>query len=152
MENFFNWMSKPIPKDEVLIWFNVHNLNYEKIELYEDFSKSLYLLVKDTYLGDDSSETKITLSFDDKEKHFDWCWNKLIENFKQENLNFKFEGQHKDYFKTFYLDTFYGGKDHNLKVALPDFINDVFDLEKTFTKSDLDLLTEIYNLLDKNME
>ena len=32
MENFFNWMSKPIPDDEVTIWFNIHNMTYEKIE------------------------------------------------------------------------------------------------------------------------
>ena len=152
MENFFNWMSKPVPKEDVLIWFNVHNLRYEKIELYEDFSKSLYLIVKETYLGEESSETKIIMTDDDKILHFEWCWSKVIENFEKENIRFRVDGQHKDYFKTFFLDTFYGGKDQNLKVALPEFIDDVFNLDKTFTKSDLDILTEIYNLLDKNID
>lgn len=152
MENFFNWMSKPVPKEDVLIWFNVHNLTYEKIELYEDFSKSLYLIVKETYLGEESNETKIVMTDDDKISHFEWCWGKIIENFGKENIRFRVDGQHKDYFKTFFLDTFYGGKDHNLRVALPEFIDDVFNLDKTFTKSDLDILTEIYNLLDKNID
>jgi hypothetical protein len=40
MENFFNWMSKVIPNDEVIIWFNIHNMHYEKIELYGDIFKS----------------------------------------------------------------------------------------------------------------
>jgi molecular chaperone DnaK (HSP70) len=45
MENFFNWMSKPIPKEEVIIWFNVHNMNYEKIELCGDIFRSCIELI-----------------------------------------------------------------------------------------------------------
>ena len=152
MENFFNWMSNPISKEEVLIWFNIHNLNYEKIELYGDFIKSLYQIIIDTYLGDDDSETKIVLSEEDKFAHFEWCWNKTIENFKKENIIFKVEGQHKDYFKSFLFDSFYDPKQKNLKIAIPDFIDDVFNIDKPFTKSDLDILTELYNMLEKNLE
>ena len=73
MENFFNWMSKPIPDDEVTIWFNIHNMNFEKIELYGDIFKSLNHVVVDTYMGDSGeySETKISLSQEDKELHFE---------------------------------------------------------------------------------
>ena len=39
MENFFNWMSKPIPREDIIIWFNVHNMSYEKIELFGDIFK-----------------------------------------------------------------------------------------------------------------
>jgi hypothetical protein len=39
-----------------------------------------------------------------------------------------------------------------LKIAIPDFLEDVFNLEKPFTKSDLDILTEVYHLLEKNMD
>ena len=53
MENFFNWMAKPLPKDEIIIWFNIHNMTYEKIELYGDVFKSLNHIILDTYLGDD---------------------------------------------------------------------------------------------------
>ena len=51
MENFFNWMSKPVPLDEVEVWFNMHNMSYEKIELFGDFFKSLYKIMSNTYLG-----------------------------------------------------------------------------------------------------
>ena len=150
MENFFNWMSKPIPAEEIVIWFNVHNLNYEKIELFGDFFKSLYEIMRDTYLGEENGETKIALSDEDKISHFEWCWTTNLENFSKENIKFKKEGQHKDYFKSFFSDTFYNNK--NLKVAIPEFLEDVFELEKPFTKSDLDILTEVYHLLEKNME
>ena len=86
MENFFNWMSKPVPKDEVIIWFNVHNMNYEKIELFGDIFKSLNQIVLDTYMGDDIKETKISMTLEDKELHFEWCWKKTIDDFMKEGI------------------------------------------------------------------
>ena len=86
MENFFNWMSKPVPKEEVVVWFNVHNMTYEKIELYGDIFKSLNFIITDTYLGENVLETKILMSEEDNALHFNWCWNKLLEDFKKENI------------------------------------------------------------------
>lgn len=152
MENFFTWMSKPLPKDEVTIWFNVHNMSYEKIELVGDIFKSLNQTIIDTYLGDENVETKITLNQEDKEKHFEWCWNKVLEDFRKENFIIKHSGEHKNYFKDFYMDTFYNQSEKSVKKSIPNFIHDVFDIEKPFTKSDLDILTELYKLMDKNIE
>ena len=152
MENFFNWMSKPIPKDEVIIWFNVHNMNYEKIELYGDIFKSLNYIIIDTYMGDETNETKISLTTEDKELHFEWCWNKMVEDFRRENIIIKHGGEHKDYFKSFFFDTFYNQHEKNVKDSIPNFLVEVFDVEKLFSKSDLDILTELYKLLEKNIE
>ena len=153
MENFFNWMSKPIPKDEVSVWFNVHNMNYEKIELYGDIFKSLNIKIIQTYLGEvDNTETKINFSQEDKEAHFEWCWNKTLEDFRKENIKIKHGGEHKKYFKEFFMETFYNQSENNVKKNISNFIIDVFDVEKSFTKSDLDILTELYKLLEKNLE
>ena len=152
MENFFNWMSKPIPKDEVIIWFNVHNMNYEKIELYGDIFKSLNYVILDTYMGDETNETRISLSKEDKELHFEWCWNKMLEDFRKENIIIKHGGEHKEYFKSFFFDTFYNQSEKNVKESIPNFLFEVFDVEKPFTKSDLDILTELYKLMEKNIE
>lgn len=152
MENFFSWMSKPLPKDEVVIWFNVHNMSYEKIELVGDIFKSLNQTIIDTYLGDENPETRINLDQRDKELHFEWCWNKVVEDFRKENLIIKHSGDHKSYFKDFYMDTFYNQMEKSVKKSIPSFIEDVFNVEKPFTKSDLDILTELYRLLEKNIE
>jgi len=152
MENFFNWMTKPLPKDEIIIWFNIHNMTYEKIELYGDFFKSLNNIIMDTYLGDNTSETKIALSNEDNLSHFEWCWNKTIENFKRENIIIKSDGDHKDYFQSFFIDTFYNQKESNLKKSIPKFLNEIFEVGMTYSKSDLDLLTELYKLIEKNSE
>jgi hypothetical protein len=142
MENFFNWMSKPIPKEDIVIWFNVHNMNYEKIELFGDVFKSLNQVVHDTYMGEDISETKISMSSEDKELHFEWCWKKTVDDFRTEGIEINSEGDHKDYNPT----------EKNVREAIPNFLSDVFDVEKAFTKSDLDILTELYKLLEKNIE
>ena len=152
MENFFNWMSKPIPQDEVIIWFNVHNMNYERIELYGDIFKSLNYIIIDTYMGEETSETKISLSQEDKESHFEWCWNKMIEDFKKENIIIKHGGEHKEYFRSFFFDTFYNQSEKNIKESISNFLVEVFDVEKPFSKSDLDILTELYKLMEKNIE
>ena len=152
MENFFNWMSKPIPKEDVIVWLSVHNMNYEKIELFGDFFKSLNKIISETYLGDGVSETKISMSDIDKVSHFDWCWKKLLDDFKKENFSVKYTGQHYDYLKAFFLDTFYDPKDKNLKVAIEEFIDAIFNMNMPFAKSDLDLLTEFYQLIEKNIE
>ena len=152
MENFFNWMAKPLPKDEIIIWFNIHNMTYEKIELYGDVFKSLNHIILDTYLGDDISETKITLSDEDKESHFDWCWKKVIDDFRRENIIIKYDGGHKDYFKSFYMETFCNQNEVRIKNSIPKFLSDIFDVTMTYSKSDLDLLTELYKLIEKNSE
>lgn len=152
MENFFNWMSKTIPRDEVIIWFNVHNMSYEKIELFGDIFKSLNHIIVDTYMGDTEGETKIHLSSEDKIKHFEWCWNKLIKDFENEKIIIKKVGDHKDYFREFFMDSFYNQNQTNVKSSIPQFLEDVFDVEKDFSKSDLDILTELYKLIEKNID
>ena len=152
MENFFDWMAKPIPKEEVIIWFNVHNMIYEKIELYGDVFKSLNAIIVDTYLGDSDFETKINLTDDDKISHFDWCWKKMVNDFERENINIKLKGDHKEYFQSFFMDSFYNQNVTRIKESITRFLNEIFDVNMVYSKPDLDLLTELYKLLEKNME
>ncbi len=138
--------------DDVDIWFRVNNIIPEKMDLYYDFSFSLYYLILDTYLGDDkNSETKIVLSDEDNLKHFEWCWNKTIENFQKEEITFNKKGDHYEYFLSFFTDIFYNQKENKIKSSIGTFFNDLFDRKKPFTKSDLDMISSIYKSLDKNM-
>ena len=70
MENFYNWITQPVPKEDVEIWFNIHNMIPERVELFNDIVESLTTLVVTTYLGDDTSETKIKFSEEDITNHF----------------------------------------------------------------------------------
>jgi len=150
MENFFNYISKPLLPEDVDVWFRVNNIIPEKLELYSDFTHSLNNLINSTYLGEnDVNETKIVLSEDDDRNHFEWCWNKLIDNFNKETIIFDNRGEHFDYFKSFFGETFYNQKDIKVKLSIGFFFTDLFNSEKSFTKSDLDMITTIYKLLDK---
>ena len=153
MENFFNWMSKVIPNDEVTIWFNVHNMNYEKIDLYGDIFKSLNYVIVDTYMGYTSSslETKIILTQEDKESHFNWCWDKVIKDFRKEDIVIKESGEHQEYFKSFFMDTFYNHSDKKVRDSIPRFLFGIFDIYKPFSESDLEILTHLYKLLEKSI-
>ena len=153
MENFFKYISKPIPPDDVDVWFKINNIIPEKLELFSDFSYSLNMLIVETYLGENNtSETKIILSSEDVEKHFQWCFNKVIDNFSKEGIIIKKKGEHYDYFKTFFYDVFYNQKEEKVRKSIGEFFNELFEIKKPFTKSDLDMIGVIYKLLDKNLE
>ena len=154
MENFFNYISKPLDNEEVDKWFRGNNVIFEKLELYSDFSHSLYQLMVETYLGfdDSNNETRITLSENDNTKHFDWCWNKTTENFSKEGIFFEKVGDHYIYFKSFFDEIYYNQKEPKIRESIGTFFNDLFDVDKPFTKSDLDMMSQIYKALDKSLK
>jgi hypothetical protein len=150
--NFLNYLTKQISKEDFEIWLNMNNIIVEKIELYYDFCTSLLIKIETTYLGDsDDVETKIEMSEEDKKKHFKWCWEKTVEDFEKENITFNKEGEHFDYFEDFYNELFYKQNDDKIKKSIRTFFKDVFDTQKVFTQSDLDIVLTIYRTLDKNM-
>ena len=153
MENFFNYISKPIPSEDLEIWFRVNNIIPEKMDLFSDFCQSLTMLIIETYLGEqkDRNETKIHLSSEDNSKHFEWCLNKTIENFQKEGIKFNKKGEHINYFKSFYNDVFYNQKEEKIKNSIKTFFKQLFDINVPFSKSDLDIVLLIYKNLDKNM-
>ena len=122
------------------------------MELYYDFCNSLYLKITETYLGDsDIGETKISMTDEDKENHFNWCWKKVLEDFQKEEIIFEEDGDHYLYFKIFFDEIFYKQDDKKIRDSIDIFFRDVFDFDKTFTRSDLDMILEIYKNLDKNL-
>ena len=151
MENFYNWITQPVPKEDVEIWFNIHNMIPERIELFGVMFKSLAISIIETYLGEDSSETKILLSDKDKKNHFDWCWKKMVSDFEKENILIDSEGDHQEYMWNFFQDSFYSQKEVNIREAIPHFIDELFNLDTPFAKSDLDILTELYKTLQNKV-
>lgn len=153
MENFFSYISKPIDPEEFEFWVESNNICFLKLELYETFVKSLVSLVSETYLGEtEFNETNINVTEQDINNHFDWCWNKVVSNFNKEKVFFEIEGEHKKFIKEFIFETFYLQKNKDVKSSLNKFFNEIFNIETTMTKSDLDLLTTIYKLMEKNVK
>ena len=68
-----------------------------------------------------------------------------------ENLSFNNDGEHEEYLKNLFLEIFYNQKDKIVRIAIKDFFRDLFDYDKEFTMSDLDMISTLYKSLDKNM-
>jgi len=153
MENFFKWLAVPIPKDELETYFNMNNINREKVDLFLDILMSLNATITKTYLGD-SEDNSLSVAYtdEDKEKHFNWCWAKTIDSFKKENILLKENGEHKNYLKNFYLEIFYSKKNKIDNVDISKFVSELFSIDGDFSKADLEILTELYKVLDKNIE
>ena len=153
MDNFFNYVTKQVKPEEVDLWFKSNNIIPEKLELFSDFCQSLNQLIIETYLGESDSpnETKVSMSEEDKINHFVWCWNKVIDNFTKEKIRFNKKGEHFDYFVSFFEEIFYKQENKKVRDSVTEFFEELFDLKKPFTKSDLDMINSVYKSLDKNM-
>lgn len=141
-------------KSDVDLWFRAHNIQREYSELFEDFCFSLIYLIQDTYLGDshgESRETKISLNDDDKKGHFQWCWNTVISNFEKENIKFSFKNDDYDYFESFLFEVYYDQPDIEVRESISPFLNQLFDMNRTFTKSDLEMFTDMYKVLERSL-
>jgi len=105
----------------------------------------LYEIVESTYLGQEVTETQI-----DQKNHFEWCWNKVINNFEKESISFKETGNHQEYFWLFFQEAFYFNGDNPLRIK--EYFNKLFKFDFKKTRSELDMLTEIYKLLETNLK
>jgi hypothetical protein len=74
-----------------------------------------------------------------------------LDNFLKENIKFNVKGEHREYYEKFFMDLFYNAENKSISENIVKFFEELFDEEKMFTKSDLDMLTEIYKLLNKNI-
>jgi hypothetical protein len=155
MGKFFEWLTKPMSDDDITSWYLANNIIPELTELFRDFCLSFLLIMRETYLGDDEeeqTETKIGMTEFQNREHFRWCWNKTIENFKKENINFKFSDEDFSFFENFFYEMFYNQKEKKLKNAIDDFFKQIFDNKTRKTKSDIEIFTDIYKTLERSIE
>jgi|TARA_R110002020_G_scaffold131188_1_gene293434 hypothetical protein len=146
-DEFLKYVAKPVSPEEMDIWVKSNNITSEKTNLFFDFICCLYTIMSDTYLGDD-----VIVTPEDKEGHFTWCWTKNIENFKEENINFEIEGNHYKYLWNFFQESFYGDNENNNNLDKLDFyLTRLFKLYIEKTKSELDILKNLYIVLDKSL-
>lgn len=152
MSNFLNWLVKALPEDEVETYLNMNNIHVEKADLCLDVSTSLHKIIVDTYLGDFIyTASSIDYSDEDIDNHFDWCWGKMIKNFNEEGIFIKEVGDHKEYFKSFFIDSFYKQKSDNVRDSINGFFVSIFNISAARTKADLDILNELYKMINNNI-
>lgn len=154
MGRFFDWLAKPMDQEDITAWYLANNITPELTELFRDFCFSFLQLLKDTYLGDDfgdHKETRVGMTIDQKKDHFKWCWNKTIENFQKENIDFKFNSGDSDFFESFFFEVFYDQPDQEIKDNINKFFKELFDIRSKKTKSDIEIFTDIYKVLERSL-
>lgn len=148
-KNFLDYINAPMSREAINLLYNLHNIRYEKCELYSDFVQSLLRLLFDTYLGDEVT------SVEQQVKHFTWCWNKNLKNFEEEGLIFDNEKLYS-YFLEFMLEVYYTAPDKDS----PSFDHKnilklwyyIFDYNRIKTNSDMDTLIEIYKIFESSLK
>jgi hypothetical protein len=123
----------------------------DRVEIYKDFTLNLLYYIIDYYLDSE------TLSADqDIRNHFNWCYRKVCDEFKQENLDFSTNEVLKDYFYQFYYHQFYKLKievnNHdNSLVFYEKFWRNIFEIDKQKNKNVINTLIEVYNIFDTSI-
>jgi hypothetical protein len=146
-EGYLEFITSENYKNQVEVWYKAYNITREKIDLFRDFILSLYDLIEETYLGPD-------ILFEDIEQmnHFNWCWRKTIENFQKENIPFKETGAHRNYFWAFFHEAFYQNEVEGKTNRIRDYYNKLFSFNYKKSRSELDLLTEVYKTMESNIK
>ena len=155
MGRFFDWLAKPMDKEDINAWYLANNITPELTELFRDFCFSFLNLLKDTYLGDDfndNKETKVGMTTNQKKEHFKWCWDKTIKNFNKESIDFKFNNDDSEFFESFFFEIFYQQKDENIKGSIELFLSQLFNRKGKKTKSDIEIFTDLYKLLERSLK
>lgn len=143
--DFIEYISKDMEKDDLLLLYRINNIKKERLEMFSDFVYSLNELVVTTYMGDD-----ITLG-KNKDKHFKWCWDKVVNSFKMEGIYFLETKELYGYFLTFYQESFYEEEKEEVRVSkIGLFWDELFEFNKTKTMSEYETLLEIYKIFNKS--
>jgi hypothetical protein len=146
---FMNYISTPLSDDTITILYSSNNVKFDRVELYFDFIISLLYLVFDTYMGDDITPKA------DQIKHFNWCWDKNISNFKNEDIIFENNDDLKSYFSEFTLEIFYNlgiKEDTNIHQNIIKLWAHIFNYKGVKSRADIDSFIEIYNIFDKSLK
>lgn len=120
----------------------------DRVEIYRDFTLNLLYYINDYYLDKETLYEE-----EDIRNHFTWCYNKVCDEFKEENIDFSKNKILKEYFYTFYLHQIYNANDYQ-DTSLNYFENfwkNIFDIDKHKKKNIMNVLIEIYNNFDKSV-
>jgi len=145
---FFKYITMPLTIEEMTMLYKAYNIQYDKCCLFSDFIFSLNFYIVDTFLGDDVINDE-----SDKKNHYNWCFNRVLSDFKEEGIEFSYNDDLNYYFYNFYFELFYNDIDkENSLEKLNKLPNYSFDYRKIKSRSDLDVLVELYKLFDKSLQ
>ena len=146
-ESYLEFISSENYRQQIDIWYRAHNISREKLNLFHDFVASVHDMIDQTYLGPDVMDKE-----ENQKNHFTWSWDKVIDGLSKEKIYLKNRGAHYEYFWNFYLEAYYYVHMDGNTIKIPEYFLRLFDFEHKKSKSELDVLTQIYKILDQNLK
>ncbi len=145
IHNFINYLDEPVSDEFVSKFYEVYNIKHDRVKLFKDFSSSLSSLMVDTYMGDEITDKT------QKKKHFDWCYNKNLSNFKEEGILFGGEILY-EYFQRLLHDIYYTNKKNkSINDSIIRLWDVLFSFNQTKSAADLEMFLLLYNLMEKSL-
>ena len=144
---FLNEHKLLMTRENILLIYNENKINNDKCELFSDFIRSLFLIIFDTYVGDDFMNAEQRIN------HFRWCWNKNKNNFEKEGFVFN-DNNIYTYFLDFMVEIYYPStaKDNPATThRLLSLWSHVLNYSNQKTKADVDFMVNVYGILDKSL-
>lgn len=120
----------------------------DRVEIYKDFALNLLYYINYYYIDYESINTD-----EDIDNHYNWCYNKVCDEFLEEGLNFKENKEVRKYFNAYYYHHFYKAgekQDVSLKYY-ENFWKTIFEIDKQKNRNIINVLIEIYNMFDKSI-
>lgn len=119
----------------------------DRVEIYKDFTINLLSYIMDFYLDNK------TLSADnDIRNHYNWCFNKVCDEFKEEGLDFSNNENLRQYFYDFFYHQFYKRENQDIVYTYYEkFWLNIFNIEKQNNKNIMNTMVELYNIFDKSV-
>lgn len=146
---FLSYINTPLSKGSINVLYNANKVNFERTQLYSDFIQSLITLVMDTYMGDEFTSPK------QRVQHFNWCWFKNIDNFKEEGIQFRESKELYEYIKHDIVESYYMATDKGDENTYKDYLTKVwkyiFSYSSNKTRSDVEIFIKLYRLFEKSL-
>jgi hypothetical protein len=123
----------------------------DRVEIYKDFTLNLLNHIHYYYIDKES------LSADeDIYNHYSWCFNRVCDEFKKEEIDFSKNKDLKAYFYDYYYHQFYKIDKNNMNQNTSleyyeKFWRNIFEIDKQKNKNLLNILIEIYTIYDKSI-
>lgn len=132
-----------LPNQEIQKELNKKNVIPERFNIMRSFILNLCHNVTSTYLGMNHVKT-----LDDIVGHYTWGFNKTCSQFNEQDIDFTNNIVIYDYFLENFLSTLYENEDYH-ETHILTYWNQIFSQEyKHKTRHDLNVLIELYELLD----
>lgn len=118
----------------------------DRIEIYKDFTINLLNYIIFYYLDKDSLSEN-----EDIKNHFNFCYDKVCDEFLEEEINFKNNDELREYFYVYYYNQFYKNKESSKLSTYDKFWRNIFEIDLQKDKNLISVLLEIYMIFDKSI-